>query len=180
MDALELLLNRSSYARLTDPAPSEEELKNILQAGLRAPDHGRLTPWRFISVRGNGSERLSSIFRKAAGELGVTEDKAKKMPLRAPLIIIAVSSPVPHFKIPRLDQILSTGSALTLMQLTAVAQGYQGIWRTGPAIDSKIIKEELGLDEHEEITGFLYIGTPANTPPDKSDHELGDYITELD
>ena len=48
MDALSLLLNRSSQPRLGSPAPSGAALENIMQAALRAPDHACLTPWRFI------------------------------------------------------------------------------------------------------------------------------------
>ena len=54
MDALTLLLNRHSCGRLADPAPSGEVLDNILKAGLRAPDHGTLTPWQFILFEGRG------------------------------------------------------------------------------------------------------------------------------
>ncbi|GAM61586.1 protein ydjA [Vibrio ishigakensis] len=36
MDAIDLLLNRRSIAKLTAPAPSGEILENIIKAGLRA------------------------------------------------------------------------------------------------------------------------------------------------
>lgn len=42
MDALELLVNRRSASRLTEPAPAGDALENILRAGMRAPDHGTL------------------------------------------------------------------------------------------------------------------------------------------
>ncbi|PLM54617.1 NAD(P)H nitroreductase, partial [Klebsiella michiganensis] len=54
MDALELLVNRRSASRLTDPAPAGEQLENILRAGLRAPDHGTLQPWRFFIIADEG------------------------------------------------------------------------------------------------------------------------------
>ena len=66
MDALHLLLNRHSCGRLADPAPSGEVLDNILKAGLRAPDHGTLTPWQFILFEGEGRERLGKLLAEAA------------------------------------------------------------------------------------------------------------------
>ena len=67
MDAMELLLNRMSIApRLhEEPAPNEAELGQILAAACRAPDHGRLRPWRFIVIRGDARVRLGEVFAEA-------------------------------------------------------------------------------------------------------------------
>ena len=59
MDALDLLLNRRSASRLAEPAPAGEQLENILRAGLRAPDHGTLQPWRFFIIAADGRYRFS-------------------------------------------------------------------------------------------------------------------------
>ncbi|MGL5598139.1 MAG: nitroreductase family protein, partial [Aeromonas sp.] len=86
MDALTLLLNRHSCGRLTEPAPSGEVLENILKAGLRAPDHGTLTPWQFILCEGEGRERLGQLLAEAARVRGEDDDSIKKCreaPLRA-------------------------------------------------------------------------------------------------
>ena len=54
--ALDLLLSRRSCpARaMTGPGPSKEQLSDILRAGARVPDHGKLAPWRFILFEGEG------------------------------------------------------------------------------------------------------------------------------
>ncbi len=36
MDALELLINRRSASRLAEPAPTGEQLQNILRAGMHS------------------------------------------------------------------------------------------------------------------------------------------------
>jgi nitroreductase len=54
MDALELLVNRRSASRLAEPAPTGEQLDNIIRAGMRAPDHGTLQPWQFFIIEGEG------------------------------------------------------------------------------------------------------------------------------
>ncbi|WP_312112304.1 nitroreductase family protein, partial [Pantoea septica] len=68
MDALELLINRRSASRLTEPAPAGESLQNIIRAGMRAPDHKSLQPWRFVIVENEGRDRLSALLEEAARE----------------------------------------------------------------------------------------------------------------
>lgn len=66
MDALDMLVNRRSASRLAEPAPTGDALENILRAGMRAPDHGTLQPWRFFVIEGEGRERFSALLEKAA------------------------------------------------------------------------------------------------------------------
>lgn len=85
MDALDLLLNRRSASRLAEPAPAGEQLENILRAGLRAPDHGTLQPWRFFIIADDGRERFSQLLEKGAREAGQDEkgiEKARNAPFR--------------------------------------------------------------------------------------------------
>ena len=90
MSAIEALHTRESAARLQEPAPDDAALQTILQAALRAPDHGRLRPWRFIAIRGDAltrfgdvlAETLSARMPDASPEM-LTRERAKA--LRAPL-----------------------------------------------------------------------------------------------
>lgn len=82
MDALELLVNRRSASRLTDPAPAGEQLENILRAGLRAPDHGTLQPWRFFIIADEGRERFSQLLEKGAVAAGEMKKRLKKRAAR--------------------------------------------------------------------------------------------------
>ena len=94
MDALELLLQRRSAARLAEPAPQGEALDTILQAGLRAPDHGGLKPWRFVLIEQQGLERFSQLLSAAAVQDGLDDkgqEKARNAPFRAPLIITVIA-----------------------------------------------------------------------------------------
>lgn len=80
MDALDLLLNRRSASRLAEPAPAGEQLENILRAGLRAPDHGTLQPWRFFIIADDGRERFSQLLEKGAREAGQDEKGNRESP----------------------------------------------------------------------------------------------------
>ncbi|WP_339010552.1 NAD(P)H nitroreductase [Aeromonas popoffii] len=177
MDALTLLLNRHSCGRLADPAPSGEVLDNILKAGLRAPDHGTLTPWQFILFEGEGRERLGNLLAEAARARGEDDDSVKKCseaPLRAPLLVAVATRYQAHPKVPKLEQELSAGCALMAMQMAAQAQGFNGIWRSGWFIFDERVNEGLGLAPEDQLVGFLYLGTPMlearklrELPPDE-------------
>ncbi|KAA1186738.1 NAD(P)H nitroreductase [Photorhabdus heterorhabditis] len=170
MDALQLLLNRRSASRLTTPAPQGEALQNILAAGMRAPDHGALRPWRFIVMQNEGIERFSQLLHQAAvnSNLGVeAEEKAKNAPYRAPLIISVIARVTENSKIPEWEQVVAAGCAVHAMQMAAVAQGFGGIWRSGAWADDNAVRAGLSCNEHDKIVGFLYLGTPALKAPGK-------------
>ena len=170
MQALDLLLNRRSHPRLQSPAPSGDELENIMQAALRAPDHANLTPWRFIVCQGLGLKQLGDIFEQAAIANDMSEKditRAAELPLRAPMVIIAICQYKEHAKVPKMEQLASTSCAVHAMQLAAVAQGYAGIWRTGSYAEFEEVKRALQLNEHDEIVGYLYLGTAVSALPDK-------------
>lgn len=163
MDALDLLVNRRSASRLAEPAPTGEALEKILQAGMRAPDHGTLQPWHFFIIENDGRDRFSAVLEQAARENGGDEkaiDKARNAPFRAPLIITVVAKCQDHPKVPQWEQLLSAGCAVMAMQMAALAQGYNGIWRSGPLTDSPIVREAFNCGEQDRIVGFLYLGTP--------------------
>ncbi|WP_426608373.1 NAD(P)H nitroreductase [Pantoea anthophila] len=163
MDALELLVNRRSASRLSEPAPAGEILENILRAGMRAPDHGTLQPWRFVIVEKEGRDRMSQLLERAAREKQLDEkaiNKASQSPFRAPMIITVVAHCEEHHKVPRWEQIASASCAVMAMQMAAVAQGYNGIWRSGPWTDDEQVRQAFGCREQDAIVGFLYLGTP--------------------
>lgn len=183
MDALEALLTRQSALKLVEPAPPEEILKPALEAAARAPDHGKLRPWRFILIKGEARRRFGDVLAEAlrardpeAPELAVEREREK--PLRAPLIVTVVAKVEPdHAKIPEIEQVLSAGTAAQNLLLALHAQGFGHFWRTGaPAYDANV-KRALGLELHDHIVGFLYLGTPAATPGDDARPDPAEFVT---
>lgn len=172
MQALDLLLNRRSQPRLCEPAPVGQYLENILQAGLCAPDHKCLRPWRLIVCTGEGLIKLGKIFERAAimkGAVPATLERAPKLPMRAPMVIVAICNYKHDDKVPRVEQIASTACAVHGMQMAAIAQGFQGIWRTGWYAQNDDVKALLGCKNEDEILGFLYVGSsPLKNMPRRS------------
>lgn len=166
MDALEALLTRRSPGRLTDPAPDDAALKTMLDAAMRAPDHGRLRPWRFIVLRGEARVRLGDLMaeamRRREPEMPAPAlEKERAKPLRAPLIVVVAASLVEGHKIPAVEQLLAAGAAAQNLQLAAHALGFGTVWRTGAPAYDPYVKQSLGLDAADAIIGFMYLGTPV-------------------
>lgn len=163
MDALDLLLNRRSASRLAAPAPAGQALQNIINAGMRAPDHGALQPWRFVIAENDGLTRFSELLRAAAIKDGADEkavEKATQAPLRAPQIITVIAACKESPKVPQWEQLLSAGCAVQAMQMAALAQGFNGIWRTGAWTEHSDVRKAFHCGENDKIVGFLYLGTP--------------------
>lgn len=183
MKALEALHNRNSYPRLVDPAPNATELDNIFRSAFRAADHALLRPWRFLLVAEEKRAALGELFVEAARELEPTlsEEKLQRIrlkPLRAPLILITVCSPIAHPKVPEIEQELSAGAATQNMLLAAYAQGLGAIWRTGSMAYNKTVMRGLGLAEHEKIIAFVYLGTPTGTVRQLDDPPPAQYFQD--
>ncbi|WP_044870335.1 nitroreductase family protein [Pseudomonas sp. LFM046] len=164
MEALDALLNRVSLGRLQEPAPDAAQRELLFRAALRAPDHGYLRPWRFLTIEGEARGKLGELFVSAvlaknpeAPEAAIT--KARAMPLRAPLMVVVIATLQAGHKVPEVEQLLSAGCAAHGILLAAHAQGLGAMWRTGELAYDRTVAEGLGLDAHERIVGFLYLGT---------------------
>lgn len=170
-DSLSLLLTRQSTPQLTEPAPSNSEIKSIIAAGMRVPDHGGLSPWHFTVIQGQGLEKLSHVFVDAIRSENPNQaklEKTAKMPFRAPLIIVVSTQYKTHEKVPNKEQLIAAGCACHAMQMAAVALGYGAMWRTGELTYNEQVKTSLNIDPHNDIVGFLYIGSRSKEQIEKS------------
>lgn len=182
MNAIELLLSRQSDPLLTEPAPNEDDLKTILTAGMRVPDHAALAPFHFTVVQEQALQTLSDIYVEAAKKQGVDQaklEKTAKMPFRAPLIIVVSTRYQQHDKVPAKEQLITAGCCTHAMQMAAFALGYGAMWRTGDLAFNHDVKLALNIDEKDDIAGFLYIGTKAKTLPTKPERFFEDNVTYL-
>jgi nitroreductase len=169
MDLIEGIESRTSALKLSAPGPSREHIERILKAGTRAPDHGRLRPWRFIVLEGDARKRLgdamAAMLRAKMPDVAQAQlDAEAAKPLRAPTII-AVAAKISKGKIPELEQFAAVAAAAQNMFLVASALGYGVMWKTGAAAYDANVKALLGLEAQDHIIGFLYLGTLAAAGP---------------
>ena len=183
MDALENILNRVSARSLVEPHPSKKEMDIVYKAALRAPDHAWLRTSSFIEVKGESLNKLSNIFVTYGKSVPDISDevleKYKNAPYRAPMIIILVNTFKEHPKVPAIEQKLSTATAAQNIMLALNAMKYSCIWRTGKMAFNELIQKELGLDNNQEILGYLYIGTESGEKKKIPNLDIDDFVSYL-
>lgn len=172
--ALETLLSRRSVPSrlLADPGPTDAQLSAMLQASVRVPDHGKLTPWRFIRIRGAARQHLGDVLAvrqrerdPLAADSVVAKDRERFC--HAPLVIAVVGSLLPGHKIPEQEQVLSAGCVCFSLLQAAQALGFGAQWLTGWAAYDEVVGRRLGLGPDERVIGFIHIGTASEPAPER-------------
>jgi nitroreductase len=164
MDAIEALSGRVSPAQLVEPGPDAAQLQTLLAAAARAPDHGRMQPWRFLLIEGEARARFGDVMaqslrrREPDAPAGKLEAERKK-PLRAPLVVVVAAALQKNPKVPEIEQVVAAGAAAQNMLVAAHALGLGGFWRTGATAYDPEVKRALGLGSTDAIIGFIYLGS---------------------
>jgi len=180
---LQLLERHSTPARnLAEPAPDDAQLRQIFKLAMHAPDHGRLSPYRFITIRGESRHALAEVFASAVKKRDpeVSEWYLKKQqhkPLRSPLIVVVVACLYDNPKVPEIEQMLSAGAAAHSILLASKAMGFGSILLTGDNAYDPSVFEPLGLVSNEKIIGFIYLGTETSAVPHLPKPDLDKKIT---
>ena len=165
MELIDAITTRRSAARLGAPGPGEAELDTLIDAANRAPDHGRLRPWRFRVLDAAARSALADAVADARRrrDPAATEEQLEKERekfLRAPTLLLAACVVRrDHPKVPEIEQVLATGAAVQNLILAAHAQGYAAMWKTGPAAYDAAVKAAVGLAPEDHIAGFVHLGT---------------------
>ena len=183
---LDLLLSRRSGSAktMTGPGPEPEELRKILAAGARVPDHGKLAPWRFIVFEGQGRTRMGEVLVRALAETepNASPDRVEQERtrfLRAPIVVGVISRVREYHPIPVWEQELSAGAVCQTMLIAAHALGYVGNWITEWCAYHQTVKDALGLKSGERVAGFLYFGQPAQPLEERVRPGLDSLITKF-
>lgn len=170
-----LALRRSTpVAMLGEPGPSAADLDMLLRLAMRVPDHRKLEPWRVLIVEGEAREKLGDIFAAARKlrDPDATDDKLaaeRALPLRAPVVLAVISSPNHHDpkKTPVWEQQLSSGALCQNLLIAAQAAGWAAVWITEDAAFDGHVHAALGMHAHEQIAGFVYLGTAKEQPVER-------------
>jgi len=167
-----LLKRRSASAKaMGGDAIPIDDVKTMLAAAMRVPDHGKLNPWWFITFEGDARAEFGEIIkaawakREAQATPEKLADEAKRF-LRAPLVIAVISSPRESL-IPVWEQVLSAGAACHNLCLAANALGYGANWLTEWYAYDPAVRDALKLAPHENVAGFIYVGTPTKAPEER-------------
>lgn len=182
---IDFLLTRRSapIQELAEPAPSDAEIETILRIATRVPDHGQLTPWRFIIYRGENrvtvGKMLAELAEKREGPLSEARQQQELTRFsRAPLVIGVISTPRKNTKIPQWEMFLSGGMAALNLVHAANALGYGTNIITNWYSDLEEGRRILGLASHERVIGFVHIGSHSRDTPDRPRPEIGPLVSQ--
>lgn len=168
-EVLDFLSRRRSSSALTlgGPGPSSGEIETLIRLATRVPDHGKLSPWRFIVLAGEAksafADRLEALARSRGDERAV----AKLGKLRAPPTCIAVISIPRAAEIREWEQVLSAGAVCTTLLYAATAMGYGANWITDWYAYDAAACAVLGLAGAERVAGFILIGEAGEAPRER-------------
>ena len=185
LETLSLMAGRRStkFAFLTAPGPSPTEIDTLIRLAARAPDHGKLGPWRFVVFEGEGRARAGeAIASVIAGDDGVTADRIafeKKRFMTAPVCVMVVSATHTPHKIPEWEQQLSAGAVCYGLLIAAHAMGYAGTWLTEWVTYDERARAALGLSAHERIAGLVFVGTASAPAIERARPDLPSRVTRF-
>ena len=113
------------------PGPSPQQVRDLIALGARAPDHGKLAPWRLVIIEGDARSRAGARLAEIAlrrhpalDEAGLDIERRQFLP--APLTIGVIFCPKQSAKAPELEQLLSAGNVCFNLVNAAFALGFSG------------------------------------------------------
>lgn len=165
MELFAAINSRTSAAKLTPPGPTPAQLADILDAAARAPDHGRLKPWRFIVVdaelRGRFATAAAAAKRARVPAMSDEQVAAERDKLaRSPtIVVVACVIRRDQTKIPEIEQVVAAAAAAENLFLAAHGLGCGVMWKTGAAAYDAGVKAALGLRADDHIVGIMHLGT---------------------
>lgn len=179
-DALELLLTRRSVkaGMLSEPGPNPAQLRTILTAAARVPDHKKLEPWRFIIFEGEARAAFGQLLLSACAAQEKEPPSAIRLEtertrlLRAPCVVAVVSRVTPNPAAPEWEQVLSCGAVCMNLCLAANALGFATCWITEWYSYSPAVRAALKLAENERVAGFIYVGTARERQEERERPDL--------
>jgi nitroreductase len=181
-EVLAFLARRRSASALSlrAPAPSAAELDDLLALAARAPDHGKLAPWRFIILEGEGKAAYAAALETlAADRPDAPKLIAKLGKLKTPPLGVAVVSRIIPGEIPDWEQLLSAGAVCTNLTYAALAMGYGANWITDWYAYDEAARAALGLTPDERVAGFVFMGTAAEAPQERQRPDVAALTTRF-
>ena len=181
---LDLLLSRRSCAAraMTGPGPSKSQLADILRAGARVPDHGKLFPWRFVVFEAEARERFADILVETLSQEDASPSLCEEWRARAtaaPVIVAVISAARESIKIPVWEQELSAGAVCQNMLIAVHAMGFVGNWLTEWYAYHPAVKQKIGLKPGERVAGFIYMGTPKEELQERPRPEMDKIVSRF-
>jgi nitroreductase len=163
---------------LVGRGPTAEEMERILTIATRVPDHGKLHPWRLVTVGHDQRDAFGAVLRQALAEedpsaTSAHYEKEDEFAHYAGELVVLISAPIENHKIPVWEQQLSCGTVGMNLLLAAHALGFVAGWVTGWRAYSPMVNAAF-CEPGERIAGFIFIGQPSRELEERPRASLSD------
>ncbi|MDX9991757.1 MAG: nitroreductase family protein [Anaerolineales bacterium] len=180
--ARDFLRSRRSIRKFKETPVSDEVLCEILETAAYAPSAHGMQPWRFVVVAGQAARKALASALTGQMRADMQAENAPETEIRgrverslrrmaeAPKIILlcrdAEAVRVPH---PAEEQmgVQSVAMAGLQLMLAAEAHGLGSGWICWPLYAGPATQAALNLPETWQPQGMVFLGAPAETPPEK-------------
>ena len=185
---IEFLQTRRSVTakKMVQGNVDKEHLRQILEVGIRVPDHGALKPWRLVVITGEKRKQIDEEvifpeFIKANPNATAEIQSIEKTRLqRADTVIAVISSPVEHNSIPSWEMKLSAGAVCTTLLYAAQSFDYAAQWLTEwYAYNEAVLRILGGEPGKDQIAGFIYIGEKIAAPMERTRPKIETIVSYL-
>jgi nitroreductase len=175
----------ASAKAMMGPGPSNSQIEEILDIAVRVPDHGKLSPWRLILIEGEGRLTIGQGFAEVWANNNPNHgteslDFQRGLFMRAPVILIVVSTAAIHGKIPIWEQQMSSAAVCYNVVLAATALGFDAQWQSDWVAYDEGAKAVMGVAPHEKVSGIIYIGTSSAPLEDRPRPNVSSMLTRID
>ena len=181
-----LATRRSGKARdMVAPGPDDDQLRAIIALALRTPDHGKLAPWRIVTIAGDQRERFASLLKEAwvaenPGAAGMDLSALDQFAHQAPSLVVLISTPVQDSKIPVWEQQMSAAAVGMNLLHAAHAHGFVASWLTGWAAYSPDVARAFGAKDGDTVVGYFFLGTAGAPLSERPRAEYDDVVSKWD
>ena len=176
---------------MAGPGPSDEEILEFISIAVRVPDHGKLTPWRFVSYSDAAKTRLGERLLVRATQLAMSDEQPAPLSeqqqtiertrfSRSPQVVVMFANQCEHPKVPQWEQVLSAGAAGMNLLIAANAYGYDAQWITEWYAYDETLASDLGARDGERIAGFFHFGTKTMPKTDRRRPQIADIFSIMD
>jgi nitroreductase len=156
----------ASAKAMSGPGPNAEQLQDMLEIAVRVPDHGKLSPWRFVVFTDEARLQVGALFAQRFAELhpdypAENVNFQKGLFARAPVVVAVISSAAEHIKIPVWEQQMSAAAVCYNLVLAAQALGFDAQWQSDWVAYDAGAKAAMGVTAQEKVAGLIYVGTSS-------------------
>ena len=175
------IIQRRSIKKFNGQPVSREDLLDIIDYAVWAPNHGNREPWRLVVACGEEVTALHALLRDVTipkwKDLA-SEDLAKQMaPFTLPGGFVFVIVPEDARQKERLEDYAAASSMLQNMQLLAWDKGIGSCWKTPVFLDNPKFREALKVRAGERVIAMLQVGYVDELPKAKERKKSADIVT---